>query len=198
MNTRYVNTNIYCWQWWLKVILFVNIITSHNWFPQSSNGFQSSEIALQLETRMTSRERLHRTLNHSDPGQVVVDLGSTSITGISASALVRLRMSLDLPEKTVRIHEPFQILGFVDEDVLQALGCDVMGVWPLGTMFGYNNDRWKPWQLFDGTQVSIGEGFNYSEDSNGNIYLHPNRDLSAPPREFCPKADIISIMLSAN
>jgi len=75
---------------------------------------------------MTSRERLHRTLNHSDPGQVVVDLGSTSITGISASALVRLRMSLDLPEKTVRIHEPFQILGFVDEDVLQALGCDVM------------------------------------------------------------------------
>ena len=127
---------------------------------------------------MTSRERLRRTLNHSEPGRVVVDLGSTSITGISASALARLRKALGLPEKTVRVHEPFQILGFVDEDVLQALGCDVMGVWPLGTMFGYNNDRWKPWQLFDGTQVMIGEGFTYSEDSNGNIYLHPNRNWS--------------------
>ncbi len=135
---------------------------------------------------MTSRERLHSTLNHTDPGKVVVDLGSTSITGISASALARLRNSLGLPEKTVRVHEPFQILGFVDEDILQALGCDVMGVWPIGTMFGYNNDRWKAWQLFDGTQVMIGEGFTYSEDNNGNIFLHPNRDLSAPPTGILP------------
>ena len=136
---------------------------------------------------MTSRERLRRTLNHLDPGQVVADLGSTSITGISASALARLRTALGLPDKTVRVHEPFQILGFVDEDVLQALGCDVMGVWPLGTMFGYNNKRWKPWHLFDGTQVLIGEGFTVSEDGEGNIYLHPNRDLSAPPTGILPQ-----------
>ncbi|MGD0878387.1 MAG: uroporphyrinogen decarboxylase family protein [Anaerolineales bacterium] len=135
---------------------------------------------------MTSRERLRSSLNHTDPGKVVVDLGSTSITGISASALARLRKSLGLPEKTVRIHEPFQILGFVDEDILQALGCDVMGVWPIDTMFGYKNDRWKPWQLFDGTPVMIGEGFTYSEDNKGNIYLHPNRDLNAPPTGILP------------
>ncbi len=135
---------------------------------------------------MTSRERLRSSLNHTDPGKVVVDLGSTSITGISASALARLRKSLGLPEKTVQVHEPFQILGFVDEDILQALGCDVMGVWPIDTMFGYKNDRWKPWQLFDGTPVMIGEGFTYSEDNKGNIYLHPNRDLNAPPTGILP------------
>lgn len=126
-------------------------------------------------------------MHHLDPGPVVVDLGGTSITGISASALARLRKSLGLPEKPVRVHEPFQLLGFVEEDVLRALGCDVVGVWPLGTMFGYANDRWKPWQLFDGTPVMVGGGFTISEDAGGNVYLHPNHDLQAPPTGILPK-----------
>jgi hypothetical protein len=126
-------------------------------------------------------------LNHKDPGQVVVDLGSTSITGISASALARLRKATGLAERRLRVHEPFQLLGFVDEDVLEALGCDVLGVWPSGTMFGYTNEAWKPWRLFDGTEVMIGEGFTVSEDEEGNVYLHPNRDLSAPPTGKLPK-----------
>lgn len=43
----------------------------------------------------TYRERLIDTLNHRDPGQVVVDLGSTSITGININALVKLRFIHD-------------------------------------------------------------------------------------------------------
>jgi hypothetical protein len=62
-----------------------------------------------------------------------------------------------------------------------------MGVWPLGTMFGYQNDRWKPWRLFDGTPVLIGNGFTVSEDGDGNVYLHPNSDLSAPPTGILPR-----------
>jgi len=136
---------------------------------------------------LPSRDRLRLTLNHHDPGAVVVDLGSTAITGIAAGALARLRQALGLAEGPVRVHEPFQLLGFVDEDVLQALGCDVIGVWPRGTMFGYDNDRWKPWQLFDGTPVLIGDGFTTSEDAEGNIYLHPNRDLNATPTGVLPR-----------
>jgi len=40
---------------------------------------------------MNSRERLIMTLNHQEPGKVVVDLGSSIVTGISARALSKLR-----------------------------------------------------------------------------------------------------------
>jgi hypothetical protein len=57
----------------------------------------------------------------------VVDLGSTAITGIAAGALVRLRKSLACL-MTPKVHEPFQLLGFVEER-LAGLGCDILGVW---------------------------------------------------------------------
>jgi hypothetical protein len=135
---------------------------------------------------LTSRQRLHQTLHHQDPGRVVVDLGSTAITGISASALTRLRRALGLKDSPVRVHEPYQILGFVEEDVLSALGIDVVGVWSPSTMFGYQNERWKPWRLFDGTEVMIGEGFITSQDAEGNLYLHPNGDPAAQPTGKLP------------
>jgi hypothetical protein len=136
---------------------------------------------------LTSRQRLHQTLNHQDPGRVVVDLGSTAITGISASALTRLKRALGLKDVPVRVHEPFQILGFVEEDVLSALGIDVVGVWSPSTMFGYRNEGWKPWRLSDGTEVLIGEGFITSQDAEGNLYLHPNGDPAARPTGKLPK-----------
>jgi hypothetical protein len=136
---------------------------------------------------LSSRDRLRKTLNHQDPGPVVVDLGSTAITGIAAGALSRLRSALELEGHPVRVHEPFQLLGFVEQDVLLSLGCDVAGIWPQSTMFGYSNEGWKPWRLFDGTEVLIGEGFVTSEDANGTIYLHPRGDLSASPTGKLPK-----------
>lgn len=136
---------------------------------------------------MTSRERLRRTLNHQDPGQVVADLGSTAITGIAAGALARLRAALGLPPQPPRVHEPFQILGMVDQDIIRALGVDVAGIWHLSTMFGYRNDHWKPWRLFDGTDVMIGKGCVMSEDVEGNVYLHPNADPHAPPSGLLPR-----------
>ena len=63
----------------------------------------------------TSRERLDQTLNHMEPEEVVVDMGSTPITGINANALDRLRKALGLEEKKVKINEPLQLLGEVEE-----------------------------------------------------------------------------------
>jgi hypothetical protein len=139
------------------------------------------------QAKLISRERLHRTLHHQDPGAVVVDMGSTAITGIAAGALTRLRHALGLADEPVRIHEPFQLLGFVDEDIIQALGVDVLGVWSPSTMFGFRNDRWKTWRLFDGTEVLISEAFVTSQDTQGNLYLHPGGDPSAPPTGKLPK-----------
>lgn len=47
----------------------------------------------------TSRERFLQTINHQDPGDVVVDLGAASTTGIHAEALSNLRRYLGLSLK---------------------------------------------------------------------------------------------------
>ncbi len=77
---------------------------------------------------MNSRERVIAALNHQAPDRVPLDLGATAVTGISAAALHRLRHALGLAERTVRVHEPYQMLGQVDDDMLDAVGGDVVGL----------------------------------------------------------------------
>lgn len=135
----------------------------------------------------TSRERLQKTLNHEDPGKVVVDLGSASTTGIHAIALSNLRKALGLPGKQEKVYEPFQILGEVDEDIRQALGIDVVGVGTNTTIYGYDNDNWKPWRLPQGLDVQVGGGFEVTEDGNGGILMYPQGDRTAEPCARMPK-----------
>ena len=136
---------------------------------------------------MNSRERLKKTLNHENPGKVVVDLGSTLVTGISARALARLRRVLGLEERVVKVCEPFQVLGEVEEDVRQALGIDVAPIASPYTMFGYRNENWKPWRLQDGTDVLVGEKFVTRDGDDGNIYIYPQGDTSVSPSAKMPK-----------
>ena len=136
---------------------------------------------------MTSRGRVRKALNHEQPDRVPVDLGSTAVTGIAAGALTRLRKALGIHAGPVKVHEPFQILGFPENDILEALQVDVIGLWGPGTIFGYRNEGWKPWKLFDGTDVLVGRDFNLSEDSEGNLYIHPGGDRSARPSAKLPK-----------
>jgi hypothetical protein len=136
---------------------------------------------------MTSRERLIRTLNHQDPGRVLVDLGSTVASGIHAGALDRLRKALGLEYRPVKVYDPYGMLGLVEEDVVEALGIDVLPVAPLGTLFGYKNESWKPWKLMDGTEVLIGGGFSYREDAEGNYLVIPGGDARAAPSAKMPK-----------
>ena len=109
---------------------------------------------------MTSRERVAAALAHRQPDRVPLDLGSTAVTGIAASALYRLREALGLEVRPVRVYEPYQMLGRVDEDVLDAIGADWVGLTDTGTFFGFPQADWKPFTLFDGTPVLVPGGFN--------------------------------------
>ena len=122
---------------------------------------------------MTSRERVTTTLNHQQPDRVPVDLGSTSATGISASSLYRLRGALGLEQRPVRVHEPYQMLGEVDDDALDALGVDVVGLGDDSTLFGFPTRDWKPFTLFDGTPVLVPGGFNTEIAEDGYLYQYP-------------------------
>ncbi|MCI5700562.1 MAG: methyltransferase [Lachnospiraceae bacterium] len=136
---------------------------------------------------MISRERFVQTLNHQESDKVVVDLGSTAITGINANALAKLRTALGLEERKIKINEPLQLLGMVEEDVRQALHIDVVDITNNMTMFGFENKGWKPWRLQSGLDVEVPEMFNTTVDSAGNTYLYAQGDMNYPPASVMPK-----------
>jgi hypothetical protein len=135
----------------------------------------------------SSRERLKKTLNHESTDKVVLDLGSTVVTGIAASTLSKLRKALDLDEKPVRVHEPFQILGLIENDLRKVLGIDIASILPLQTFFGYKNEDFKPWQLQDGTDVLVGRGFSITVDEQGYTYIYPKGHINVRPSAKMPK-----------
>ena len=136
---------------------------------------------------MTSRERIRRAINHEKPDRIPIDLGSTPVTGIAASTYAKLRQALGLARSPVKVIEPFQILAEVELEVIDKLGVDTIGLQLPTTLFGFKNENWKPWRLFDGTEVLVPGLFITKEDKNGNLLLYPRGDASAPPSAKMPK-----------
>jgi hypothetical protein len=136
---------------------------------------------------MNSRERLKKTLNHEQPDRVPLDLGATSQTGISASTLYGLRKALKLEDRPIKVHEPFQLLGYVEEDIMKKLGVDVIGLWNPNNFLGVRNDKWKPWKMPDSTPIMIAEGLEFTVDDSGNTYTYPQGDKTVSPSMKLPK-----------
>jgi hypothetical protein len=138
---------------------------------------------------MTSREYFKKTINHQSPGRVVVDMGSTAVTGIHVLAVERLREYYGLEKKPVRVIEPYQMLGEVEEDLQQAVGIDVIGAWGKNNMFGtYNHDPFKLFKTFWGQEVLLPSGFNTTYDENGDLLVYPEGDLTVQPSGRMPVA----------
>jgi uroporphyrinogen-III decarboxylase len=135
---------------------------------------------------MTSRERVLSALSHQQPDRVPVDFGSTPVTGIHVSCIAALRDYFGLPKRLVKCHEPYQMLGIIDDDLKEILGIDAEGVAPPATMFGYRNRDWKTWRMPDGLEILVSEEFRTTTDTNGDILIHPEGDLSAPPSGRMP------------
>jgi uroporphyrinogen-III decarboxylase len=126
-------------------------------------------------------------MEHRQPDKVPVDFGGTAITGISASTVYKLRKAYKLPERPVRIIECYQMLGEVDEELLEILGSDCVQLVSYNNMFGFQNTDWKPWTLFDGTPVLVPGKFNTALASNGGLYQYPQGDQTAAPSGYMPK-----------
>jgi len=135
---------------------------------------------------MTSRERLIATLNHKQPDRVVLDIGATSQTGINAGVLYGLRKALGLEERPIKIQEPAQMLGIVEEDLRKALNVDVVGLWNPTNTLGVKNENWKPWTMPDGTPTLMAGDMAFSRDEN-YIYTYPQGDTSVPPSMNMPE-----------
>jgi hypothetical protein len=136
---------------------------------------------------MTSKQRVQAALNHRQPDRIPVDFGGTAVTGIHASSVAALRDYYGLEKRLVRVHEPYQMLGWIDEDLRQAMGLDVVGVIPPKTMFGFANRNWKPWKLYDDLEVLVSSDFNTTIDANGDTLIYPEGDTTVPPSGRLPK-----------
>jgi len=138
---------------------------------------------------MNSRERVKKALDHEQPDRVPIDFGSTPVTGIAASAVYKLRVALELHKEgdRIKVIEPYQMLGEVANDLREELGVDCVGLEGRKNLFGFRNENWKPWKLFDGTPVWVPEAFNTDPEPNGDILMYPEGDKSAPPSGRMPK-----------
>jgi hypothetical protein len=137
---------------------------------------------------MTSRDRLRVALNHCEPDRVPVDFGGTAITGLHAAAIHRLRLAVTGDKEwRVKIVDPYQMLGEVDDELRGRLGVDVTGLMGRTTMFGFENRDWKPFELSDGTPVLVAGDFNTTVDANGDRLIYPEGDMTAPPSGRMPK-----------
>jgi len=137
---------------------------------------------------ITSRERLERVLLRKTADRIPVDMGATSVTGVHVRVVEQLRRATGLPYQPVKVIEPYQMLGEVDEQLCDALGIDVVGLWARKTMFGFENQSWREFRTFWGQVVLVPEGFQTSLDQNGDLLIYPEGDRNAAPSGRMPKA----------
>jgi hypothetical protein len=136
---------------------------------------------------MTSRERLDAALRHKEPDRIPVDFNGTAVTGMHVRCVIALREHYGLEKRPVKVHEPYQMLGWIDEDLGRVLGLDVEGVWGYETLFGFPNENWQPWRMDDGREVLVSGHFKVTKDANGDTLIYPRGDTSAPPSGRLPK-----------
>jgi uroporphyrinogen-III decarboxylase len=136
---------------------------------------------------MTSKELVLAALNHQQTDRVPIDFGSTAVTGIHVYAVAALRDYYGLDKRPVKVHEPYQMLGLIEEDLMQAMGLDTVGIPAPETLFGFRNEEWKLWRAENGLEVLVSKYFNTTKDDQGNILIYPKGDLSAPASGKMPK-----------
>lgn len=137
---------------------------------------------------MNPRDNFLKTINHEQPERVVVDFGATPVTGIHALAVEKLRNHFGLDKRPVKVPEPYQMLGEVEEDLQEAMGVDVIGISPPSDMFGNRLENWKEYRTPWGQEVLVPGSFTVKKDENGDTLLFPQGDDSVAPCAKMPKA----------
>lgn len=135
-----------------------------------------------------SKQNFLDTVNHKQPEKVVVDFGSTSVTGIHSIVVEKLRNYYGLEQKPVKIIEPYQMLGEIDSDLLVAMDIDIIGLFGVKNMFGIANTDWKLHRTIWGQEVLVPGNFNFTNNTNGDVLIYPEGDTSVGPSAIMPES----------
>jgi hypothetical protein len=134
---------------------------------------------------MNGYEKTSRALSHRS-GPVPVDFGSNAVTGMHVTVVEALRRHYGLEERPVRVCEPYQMLGEIEEDLKLAMGIDVEGVYSDTTMFGFKIGDWKEWKAPWGQRLLVPGAFRTIE-RDGAVLIFPEGDTSAEPSGRMPQ-----------
>jgi len=136
---------------------------------------------------MTSKELIKQALLHRETSRIPVDFGATSVTGIHVKVVENLRTYFGLEKKPVKVTEPYQMLGEIDEELASILGIDTVGLTSRNNMFGFPNENWKEFRTPWGQNVLVPEKFITTTDQDGALLIYPEGDRNAPPSARMPR-----------
>lgn len=119
-------------------------------------------------------------------GRVPVDIGATAVTGMHVSCVADLRDYYGLKKRPVKVLDPYQMLGAMEEDLKLAAGSDFEGAFPRKNTFGIIHENWKEWRMPDGQIVLVPGEFNTTVDQKGDILIYPQGDTTSPPSGRMP------------
>jgi len=136
---------------------------------------------------VNSRERIIAALNHQPTDRLPIDFGGTVLSGAHVSVIAQLRQKLGLSLGPVKVSEPAQMLGEVDVELADAVMSDVVFLPGPTNIFGFEQDKWKPWRTFDGTDVLVPEKFNTELAEDGSVLMYAQGDKSYPASAKMPK-----------
>jgi len=134
---------------------------------------------------MTGKEKVQNAINHKE-GKIPLDFGSTCVTGIHVSVIEQLREYYGLEKRPVKVVEVIQMIGYIEDDLKDALGVDTDDFWAPFSAYGYKNENWKEWKTHWGQTVLVGEEFTV-EDRDGDSYIYACGDKNYPPAGLMPK-----------
>jgi hypothetical protein len=136
----------------------------------------------------SSKQNFIKTISHKQPDKVVVDFGSTPVSGIHVLVVKKLREYFGLEKRPVKVIEPYQMLGEIDADLIREMDIDIIGFSGEKNMFGISNSDWKMHKTLWGQEVLLPGEFNYTYNNNGDILLYPEGDTSVSPSAMMPKS----------
>ncbi len=137
------------------------------------------------DVQSKSKQRIRNALEHQ-PGELPIDFGATPVTGIHVSVVEALREYYGLEKKPVKLIEPYQMLGDIDEELKDGMGIDTEQVIAPDALFGFPNENWKEWRTPWGQEVLVPGGFEVRRDGE-DLLMYPQGDVNALPSARMPE-----------
>lgn len=138
--------------------------------------------------KMTSRERVIKSLNFQPVDRVPRDLGAMASTSISGFAYSKLVKALGLPPRLPRIHDTDQMLAMPDMDVLDALGCDVVTVFYGVTNAFEEPEKWQPYDFNGRLPAMVRNPKQFQNIPDGSV-TQPEFNTTMQPTSYVFNAE---------